>query len=380
MNPAALLLLPPVLAAPPGFQIAHPGFRFQFPRDHGAHPAFAIEWWYFTGLLQGRDGARRYGYQLTFFRRGLAPGPWNGSPAWRTDQFLLAHAALTRITEGRFQFEERFGRLGLPAGAAAGALDLRVGGWTARMDGGTIHLSCSVGGDDLSLDLGGRLRPPESLDSGGRLRPPEVLSLDSGAATPPVVFGEDGVVRKGADPAAASHYVTFPRLASSGWLRGPGGAEELRGWSWMDHEFSSAQLAPDQTGWDWAGIRLRDGRSLMAYRLRGKDGSQDPWSTLTEVGPDGRIRRATRAFRWTGQGTWRSPGSGAVYPLPVRLEAWGETWTLEPLVPDQELRTRLGAPITYWEGACRVRDGQGREAGEGYVELTGYAHSMRGRF
>jgi predicted secreted hydrolase len=362
MKPAGSLLLLLVLAGPaapapgppPAFQIARPGRTFQFPRDHGAHPAFAIEWWYVTGLLRSRDGARQYGYQLTFFRRGLAPGPWTGSPSWRTDAFLLAHGALTRVTEGRFQFEERFGRLGLPAAAAVGALDLRVGGWTARRDGNRIRVSFSVGGDDLELDLD--------------------------PATPPVVFGEDGVVRKGADPAAASHYLTFPRLASSGRLRGPGGEEAVRGWSWMDHEFSTTQLAPDQAGWDWAGIRLADGRSLMAYRLRGRDGRQDPWSTLTEVGPDGRIRRATRDFRWTGAGLWRSPGSGAAYPLPVRLEAWGEAWTLEPLVPDQELRTRLGAPITYWEGACRVRDGRGREAGEGYVELTGYAHSMQGRF
>lgn len=50
------------------------------------------------------------------------------------------------------------------------------------------------------------------------------------------------------------------------------------------------------------------------------------------------------------------------------------------MLPDQELRTRLGAGITYWEGACRVLDAQGREAGDAYVELTGYAHSMQGRF
>jgi predicted secreted hydrolase len=194
-----------------------------------------------------------------------------------------------------------------------------------------------------------------------------------------VVFGDDGVSRKGADPAAASHYLCFPRLDTTGTLRRPGGAEAVRGRSWMDHEFGSAQLAPGQTGWDWAGIQLRDGRSLMAYRLRDADGAQDPWSVLTEVDPRGRILRTTRDFQWTG-GSWRSPGSGARYPLPGQLRAWDEAWTLEPLVADQELRTRLGARITYWEGACRVRDAQGREAGDAYVELTGYAHSMQGRF
>jgi len=346
----ALLLLPP--AAAPGFRAAVPGYRFQFPRDHGAHPEFATEWWYFTGHLWSGDGRRRYGYQLTFFREALPAGAWAGSPAWRSDQILLAHAALTEVATGRFQSEERLNRAGLPATAGTGGLDLRNAGWSARMaPGGGIHLAFTVGAADLELDL---------------------------APGPLVVFGQDGVTRKGADPAAASHYLSFPRLASRGRLRGPGRDEALSGQSWMDHEFSSSQLAPGHVGWDWAGIQLRDGRSLMVYRLRGPGGAQDPWSTLTEVAADGRILRTTHAFSLTGAG-WRSPG-GASYPLPLQVRAWGASWTLEPLVADQELRTRLGPGITYWEGACRVRDGGGAEVGDAYVELTGYAHSMQGRF
>ena len=43
---------------------------FVFPEDHGPHPDFRSEWWYFTGNLEGEDGAR-YGFQFTFFRVGL---------------------------------------------------------------------------------------------------------------------------------------------------------------------------------------------------------------------------------------------------------------------------------------------------------------------
>ena len=351
-------LFPVLLALAPAaplqaFRTARPGYGFQFPRDHGAHPDFGMEWWYFTGHLWSADGARRYGYQLTFFRKALAAGAWTGSPAWRSDQIHLAHAALTDVSGDRFQTEARLNRAGIPAGAATAGLDLRNGGWSARMAGdGRIHLDFTVGEAALELELA--------------------------PGTPPVVFGEDGVSRKGADPAAASHYLCFPRLASRGRLVRPGAQETLTGTSWMDHEFSSSQLAPGQVGWDWAGIQLRDGRSLMLYRLRGASGAQDPWSVLTEVGRDGRRLRTTRAFTLSGA-AWTGP-SGAVYPLPLRLEAWGERWSLEPLVADQELRTRAGTAITYWEGACRVRDGQGRECGDAYVELTGYAHSMQGRF
>jgi predicted secreted hydrolase len=345
-----LFLTSVLLAAPPGFRTALPGYRFQFPRDHGSHPEFATEWWYFTGHLRAADG-RRYGYQLTFFRRALAG--WPGSAAWRSDQLQLAHAALTDLSAGRFTMEERLNRQGLPADAAIGSLDLRNASWNARMAGNRIHLDFSVGTADLELDLE--------------------------APAAPVVFGENGIIRKGADPDAASHYLTFPRLPSRGRLRRDGRDQALAGLSWMDHEFSSSQLSSGQVGWDWAGIQLRDGRSLMLYRLRGADGRQDPFSTLTEVSAAGQILRSTHAFQLSG-GRWRSPASGAVYPLPLKLEAWGASWTLEPLLADQELRTRQGAGITYWEGACRVLDSRAAEVGDAYVELTGYAHSMAGRF
>ena len=45
--------------------------QWSFPRDHGSHPEYRTEWWYFTGNLND-DRGKRYGYQLTFFRYGLA--------------------------------------------------------------------------------------------------------------------------------------------------------------------------------------------------------------------------------------------------------------------------------------------------------------------
>jgi predicted secreted hydrolase len=348
------------LAAPPStqeiFATARPGYVFTFPRDHGSHPAFRTEWWYFTGHLWTPDGTRRFGYQLTFFRQASPPAAWKGLPAWRSDQLHLAHAALTDDTGRRFLVDERLDRAGLLAGTSEAGLEVFQQDWSAAQDAaGVIHLHMTVRG--------------------------AVLDLALHPTTPPVIFGEGGVSRKGADPSAASHYISFPRLGAAGTLRLPeSDTLAVQGLGWMDHEFSSNQLAPDQVGWDWAGIQLRDGRSLMAYRLRRGDGSQDPFSTLTEVDAWGRPLRSTRAFTLTAGGAWRSPASSATYPLPLRLDAWGERFSLVPILLGQELRTGRSTGITYWEGACRVLDDTGQEVGEAYVELTGYAHSLKGRF
>ena len=341
---------------PNGFATAQPGYRFTFPRDHGSHPAFRTEWWYLTGHLWAEGGNRRFGYQLTFFRQASPLADWKGSSAWRSDQIHLAHAALTDEAGRRFLVDERLDRAGLLAGSAPDHLGVFQRDWRVDQDAsGHIHLAMSVRGAHLALTLD--------------------------ATTPPVIFGEDGVSRKGADPSAASHYITFPRLRGQGSLRLPEGATlAVQGEGWMDHEFSSNQLATDQVGWDWAGVQLRDGRHLMAYRLRRQDGSQDPFSTLTEVDAAGRVRRSTHTFTLSGAGAWRSPASQATYPIPLVLEAWGEHFTFVPVLQDQELRTGRSTGITYWEGACRVLDPSGREIGEAYVELTGYAHSLKGRF
>ena len=347
-------------AAPPerdAFASAKPGYIFEFPRDHGSHPAFRTEWWYFTGHLWTQDGARRFGYQLTFFRQASPPNTaWKGLPAWQSDQIHLAHAAITDVAGKRFLVDERLDRAGFLAGASELDLNVFQQNWKVEQDAaGKIHMRMTVRG--------------------------AVLELLLDPATPPVIFGENGVSRKGSDPTSASHYITFPRMLAQGSLRLPEGPPLLvQGQGWMDHEFSSNQLSPDQVGWDWAGIQLRDGRSFMAYRLRRTDGSQDPFSTLTEVDAKGHPTRSTHTFRLDSKGTWRSHSSGAVYPLPFSLEGWNERFTLVPVLEDQELRTGRSTGITYWEGACRVLDQTGHEVGEAYVELTGYAHTLKGRF
>ena len=90
-----------------GFAIPKPGRVFEFPRDHGSHPEFRTEWWYVTGHLDAKDGAR-FGFQVTFFRQARREDG-------KTLHLHLAHAALLDAKTGKFMHEERLNREGWDA-------------------------------------------------------------------------------------------------------------------------------------------------------------------------------------------------------------------------------------------------------------------------
>ena len=330
-----------------GFAIPQAGRAFVFPRDHGSHPEFRTEWWYLTGHLDGAKG-RRFGFQVTFFRQANRAGQGD------VQQLHLAHAALLDVASGAFVHEEKLNREGWDATASETTLDVRNANWSLKLDEATnqIHVVATVKAEAL-------------------------LKLKLDVVKPLVVFGTDGVSRKGDAPDAASHYLTFPRLKAGGLVRF--GAEEIAvtGEAWMDHEFSSSQLTEGQAGWDWAAIQLRDGREIMVYRMRRTDGTTDAASTLTWIEKDSTLRAVKRgAFTWEALATWRSPHTQAEYPNRVRITTDGAAFELRPLVMDQE----QGGSITglpYWEGACDVLDAGGTVVGRAFLELAGYAGDLR---
>jgi predicted secreted hydrolase len=128
-------------------------------------------------------------------------------------------------------------------------------------------------------------------------------------------------------------------------------------------------------GWDWFSLQLDDNRELTFFYIRREDGSIDPISAGILVNPDGSTTYlAVDDIALSSFDTWTSPHSGATYPAAWRVAVPSEGIDLEvtPLVNDQE----LNVSFTYWEGAVRV---EGTQTGYGYVELTGYLESMRGR-
>lgn len=332
-----------------------------FPADHGPHPGFKHEWWYFTGHLE-TDAGQELGFQLTFFRNALRPDPPSVASPWATRQAYMAHFAVTDPASGRFRAFERFdrGALGL-AGAEAEPLRVWVGDWVAES-----------------------IPEPESTRGAGerpafRVRAaegPVSIELELRSLKPVVPQGDGGLSVKGPEPGNASYYYSLTRLAARGVVVLDGRRRAVRGLAWLDREWGTSALSPGIRGWDWFSLQLEDGSELMLYRLREEDGETSPFSAGTFVDRAGGVRRlAAGDFVVEETGSWRSPRGGR-YPSGWRIRVPGLDLALDvdPQMRDQE----LDLAFRYWEGAVAVRGSRAGRAlpGRGYVELTGYADGV----
>jgi predicted secreted hydrolase len=335
-----------------GYARANRVREFHFPRDYGAHPGFRHEWWYFTGNLTSVSG-RKFGYELTIFRFALRPAPPQNQSAWATNQLYMAHLALTDPQAQHFTSHERFSRgaLGL-AGARSAPFRVWLEDWsisTKRQGYFPWRLRAATGA--MALDL-------------------ELLPVK-----PLVLQGDRGLDRKSAR-GDASYYYSYTRLATSGRLRLDKQIFKVSGLSWLDREWSSGGLAPDQAGWDWFALQFDDGSDMMFYRLRKKNGRTDPYSSGVWVAPDGgTIPLAHDAVVIKTLDYWDSPYGGR-YPARWRLDIPARDCqiTVAPVLADQE----LNLSVRYWEGAVHAWGACAGQPihGRGYVELTGYARKL----
>jgi predicted secreted hydrolase len=328
---------------------------FRFPEDHGPHPGYRVEWWYFTGNLAAADG-RRFGFQLTFFRSAQTAVQAARTSAWAATDVWMAHFALTDVAGRRFHAVERLARgaAGL-AGAQARPLRVWIEDWdvSSAAPGAAFPVRLRAASEDVAVDL----------------------ILESGK--PVTAQGDAGFSAKGPEPGNASLYYSLTRMPARGTLTIAGEQLAVSGAAWMDREWSTSALGTHVVGWDWLALQLDDGRDVMLYRLRRDDGTADPFSAGTLVEADGRaIRLAVHDFVLEPQGEWRSPIDGTAYPAAWRVQvpAHALDLTVTPVLPEQE----LNLTVRYWEGAVDVA---GTIRGRGYLEMTGYSsrHSSASR-
>ena len=346
----------------PAWRVAEKGRVLSLPADHVSHPDYKIEWWYYTGNVDTAEG-RRFGYQLTFFRVGVDPRPENPS-RWAVRDLHMAHFAVSDLGRARFRFFDRLQRAGSGwAGASTDRLHVWNGRWSVEAQpDGSQHVRASQ--DDVSLEL----VLGTTAEWRGGVRGDRRF----------VAHGEAGYSQKGTQPGNASHYYSMTRLDTRGTITLGSTRHVVSGQSWMDHEFGTSLLEPDQAGWDWFALHLADGRDLMLYQMRRTNGSRDPHSSGTLVGADGRVTRLQVAdYTLAPLEFWTSPVTRVRYPIRWRVTVPGErlAFDVRAAMPDQELHTPASTGVTYWEGAVDATGTSGGAplAGRGYMELTGYS-------
>jgi predicted secreted hydrolase len=335
------------------FARAYEPIDFVFPRDHGAHPEYRTEWWYYTGNLTDSAG-NQYGYQLTFFRSALTPDLPERTSDLATNQIYMAHFAVTNGAANDHQSFERFSR---GAGGLAGATGepayaVWLEDWAVRtIEPGVTRLQASAPGEGgvVALDL--TLRETQ----------------------PPVLHGKQGLSQKGPEAGNASYYYSLVQIETTGTVTSQGETVEVTGLSWMDHEFGTSALSANAVGWDWFSMQLDNGAVLMLAQVRTADGGVMPQFEGTYVAADGKPETITAAdLTLTASAQWTSPRTQITYPSgwQMAIARLNIALTVEPLIGDQEMEVSF----VYWEGAVTIEGTIADQPvqGVGYVELTGY--------
>lgn len=324
-----------------GFAMPDPDYRLSFPADHGPHPDFRIEWWYLTANLRDAEG-RDYGVQWTLFRSALRPysvadQPPDQQKGWQSPQMWMGHAALT--TSDRHFVAERLARGGIgQAGVRITPFEAWIDDWSMAGADDLSYLTLRASGSDFAYDL--------HLTAYGPL----------------VLHGVYGYSVKSA-AGQASHYYSQPRFAVTGTLHLPEGPVAVTGRGWLDREWSSQPLAPDQTGWDWLALSFDDGTQMMGFTLRG---AGEPFVSGTWINRDG------TSFSLSGDSLQLDPlahadVAGRQIPVLWRVRVPGQGLDVEVRALNDQAWMDTSFP--YWEGPVLV---SGSHTGVGYLEMTGH--------
>ncbi len=329
---------------------ARPGQRLTFPRDHGPHPEYRIEWWYLTANLSD-DSGRPYGAQWTLFRLATQPpGAEVPNNPWQNPQVYMAHFAVTTPEDHRgFQ---RYSRGGEHGGVARAGV--RAEPFAAWLDDWILKSNDAAW---LPMKVYARQERTE-------------VSLDLDAEGPLVLQGEAGFSQKHRD-GGGSHYYSQPFLRAQGVLGIDGQSIPVEGKAWLDREWSSQFLQPGQQGWDWFALHLDSGEKLMLFQLResGDGGSDRNFRHVVLIEPDG-SRRQLRTDQLVLEVVEEQVVAGRLLPLHWRLELGelGRELDIRALHPDQW----MDVDFPYWEGVVTVDGTDPGSRGVGYMELTGY--------
>ena len=318
------------------FNLADPGYQITFPKDHGPHKNFRIEWWYLTSNLKS-ESIENLGIQWTLFKSNLTP--ISSKKPNQLNGFWMAHSAIT--TDTLHYFEERFAR------EESDQAGVKLDPFRAWMD------NWSITGDD-------QLKTIQLETSGVDF----AFSLKFSTKIKPVLQGNAGYSKK-SETSAASHYYSQPFYNVEGWVTLNGEQHVVEGVGWLDREWSSNLLNKSQLGWDWFSLHLNNGRKVMLFKVRhasGNDFLSGSW-----IDQDG-TQKPLNASDIKLEETVYSTIEGRKIPTKWKISFLGKN-SLNINIEALNAHSWMATSFPYWEGPISV---SGDLSGVGYLEMTGY--------
>ena len=350
------------------WDIIKPNLNLEFPQDHGSHPTLRTEWWYVTGNLTNEKN-RSFGYQLTFFRRGIDPSiPDEGESKLCPKQVLIGHLAIADIQNNTFKIAQKTRRLDNQLAYASNQdMDVWIENWEMkRYNNNTIELSAYDHETKISIEF--KLKPVKPITLHG-------LHTNLNETHTSQTTGS-GYSKKGPEDGNANAYMSWTRLNTEGSLMIDNQLFQITGESWFDHEWGTSQLGKGVIGWDWFGLHLEDGRDLMIYVLRKKENQLLTESAGTLIDKNGVSHHLTNSdFTLTSSKTWISPNTKGKYPAKWNLNIPSQNIDIiiNTRISNAEMDTRKSIGVVYWEGPVSI---SGTTTGYGYAELTGYVNPL----
>lgn len=316
----------------------------KFPQDELAHDNI-IEWWYFNGHLKDKKG-NKYSFMNCLFKADAKKVKIPFLKSHISKNIYFSHSILSDIKAG-------------------------------RLYPGVDYVSL-VSNDSFSKPLlfvnyidplifkGYTNKVIEKIGKSKYHIKTENVDLTLTSVKKPLLEGGKGYIDL---KSKGSYYYSLTNLKTEGIIRINGKDVEVKGKSWMDHQWADESYdAKDK--WTWFSIQLDNNIELVCFEFN--DGKNKTY--LATISYENNRQVSANDVKLTHTGiSWKSPATKAEYPLSWRIEIPSQNIDLEvkPLLKKQEI---LFGTINYWEGSLAVKGivNKRKAKGVGFLELVGY--------
>ena len=314
----------------------------KFPQDDFPHGNI-IEWWYFNGQLKDQAG-RRYFFMDCLFKADPRQVKIPFLPRLPIKDLYFSHHLLADLSTGKFY------------SAVEPLVFLSSDSFKDKKFSVRYSPAGKINAQQKSI---------EKTSAADWHLTTDLFKLDLTNRKPPLLVGGKGYLTLAN---TATFYYSLTDLKTSGQIMIDGQVRQVTGQSWMDHQWADAKYAKPR--WNWFSIQLDNHCELVCFNFKYRQHSTNVASIIL---PDGSQKHYQAVEITPLAKDWRSPETGAAYPLSWRIkipEAKIELQT-KPLIDASEM---IFGSINYWEGGLAVAGSwQGKKvAGQGFMELVGY--------